>query len=117
MPVSATPTPRRTRRRRVGKSGEDKSGRPLPDRRTWAASAEDVVGMLAMARLMCRPYGRIGLHHKIARRTRHAVFVWSVVDHWHVPAEIVMWWRSCGGPFESCGLPRIVAGLFAVLHA
>src|SRR5271168_591013 len=117
MPVSATPTPRRTRRRRVGKSGEDRSGKPLPDRSTWAVSAADVVGMLAICVLVCRPYRWISLHHEIARCAWDAVFIRPVVNDGNVTAEIVVRGRRCGGPFESCGLPGIVAGFFSEFHA
>src|SRR6202011_1077306 len=68
-------------------------------------------------RLVCRHCRGIILHHIIARRARHAVFVRPVVNHGCMSAEIVVRRGRRGGPLESGGFPRIVAGLRAVLHA
>src|ERR1700720_4803735 len=67
--------------------------------------------------LVCRHYRGIVLHHIIARRARHAVFVRPIVNHGRMSAEIVVRRGRRGGPLESGGFPRIVAGLLAVLHA
>src|ERR1700736_4074930 len=67
--------------------------------------------------LVCRHCRGIILHHIIAWRARYAVFVRPVVNHGRMSAEIVVRRGSRGGPLESGGFPRIVAGLLAVLHA
>src|SRR5689334_12267069 len=60
---------------------------------------------------------RICLHYVISRRTRHAVFIWTVVHDRRVSPEIVMRrWGRCG-PFQCCRLPGIVTRFLPGFHA
>src|SRR5207249_11426133 len=85
-------------------------------RETWGSSNVAVVLKLAMTGLMFRLDRRIRLHHEILRRSRHAVFIRTVVHHRCHTAEIVMRRRRGGNPFKSGRFPRIVGGRLALFH-
>src|SRR5579859_26837 len=117
MPVKPTMRPSRARRKRAAKSAELGSRRPWPVRRTPVAPTEAVVVIKAMRFLVCLRQSGIRLHHVIARLARNAIFVGTIVNHRHVPAEIVVRRRSRRSPLKSCRFPRIITGFLAELHA
>src|SRR5207245_11802798 len=67
--------------------------------------------------LMSRRRRWIRLHRVIPRRPGNAVLIRPVVHNRRASTEIVMRWRRCRCPLQRGGFPRIVAGLFALLHA
>src|SRR5258708_3121281 len=124
IPVKPTTSPNLARRNRVSKrpklspSPPQPGGRtPLPPVAVLGSSIETVRVYLAILPLVGPHSCGIGLHHIIAGRARHAVFVRAVVNRRCMSAKIVVRRRRRRRPLERGRLPRIVTRLLPVFHA